>query len=97
MLQSVRALAEPALLQRLTLLLNHVLAAEPVAVQRLGPHAGKRLHIELVDWPSLLRWPGDDLGGSFKIPPDHHPASIPVYLNHYILYRPIKNSDEPKI
>jgi ubiquinone biosynthesis accessory factor UbiJ len=75
MLQSVRSLAEPALLERLTLLLNHVLAAEPVAVQRLCPHAGKRLHIELVDWPSLLpappavvfqvtpagllEWPGD--------------------------------------
>ena len=75
MLQSVRALVEPAALERLTLLLNHVLAAEPVAVQRLRPHAGKRLHIELAEWPSLLpapptvvfqvtpagllEWPGD--------------------------------------
>jgi ubiquinone biosynthesis protein UbiJ len=54
MLQAVRALVEPAALERLTLLLNHVLAAEPVAVQRLRPHAGKRLHIELADWPALL-------------------------------------------
>jgi ubiquinone biosynthesis accessory factor UbiJ len=75
MLQSARALVEPAVLERLTLLVNHVLSAEPIAVQRLCLHAGKRLHIELMDWPSLLpappavvfqvtpagllEWPGD--------------------------------------
>lgn len=57
MLQSVRALVEPAALEWLTLLVNHVLAGEPVAMKRLCPHAGKRLHIELADWPSLLPAP----------------------------------------
>jgi len=33
----------------------------------------------LIDWPLLIRWPADEVGGSFKIPPPHHPASIPVY------------------
>jgi len=54
MLQSVRSLVVPAALQRLTLLVNHVLSSEPAAVQRLLPHDGKRLSVELLDWPSLL-------------------------------------------
>jgi ubiquinone biosynthesis protein UbiJ len=54
MLQSVRSLVVPAALQRLTLLVNHLLLAEPVAVQHLLPHAGKHLSVELLDWPSLL-------------------------------------------
>ena len=57
MLQTVRALVVPAALQRLTLLLNHVLSAEPIAAQRLLPHSGKRLRVELVDWPPLLPAP----------------------------------------
>ncbi|CAN5575529.1 hypothetical protein BH09PSE5_BH09PSE5_17110 [soil metagenome] len=39
---------------RLTLLANHVIAAEPVAQQRLLPHAGRTFALELVGWPSLL-------------------------------------------
>ena len=57
MLQSVRELLAPAALQRLTLLANHLLLAEPVAVQRLLPHAGKRLSVELTEWPPLLPAP----------------------------------------
>ena len=57
MLQTVRSLVVPAVLQRLTLLVNHLLSAEPVAIERLLPHAGKRLCIELVDWPPLLPAP----------------------------------------
>jgi ubiquinone biosynthesis protein UbiJ len=57
MLQSLRALVVPSLLQRLTLLVNHLLLAEPVAVQRLLPHSGKRVCVELVDWPSMLPAP----------------------------------------
>lgn len=57
MLQSIRSLLVPAALERMTLLVNHLLAAEPVAVQRLLPHQGKRLHVELVDWPALLPAP----------------------------------------
>ncbi len=57
MLLSIRALVVPAVLQRLTLLVNHLLLAEPVAVQRLLPHCGKRLGVELSDWPALLPAP----------------------------------------
>ncbi len=57
MLQSVRSLVLPAALQRLTLLVNHLLSAEPVALERLLPHNGKRLRVEFVDWPALLPAP----------------------------------------
>ena len=46
--------AAAALMERLTLLLNHVLSSEPIAVERLRGHAGKRLRIRLDGWPSLL-------------------------------------------
>lgn len=54
MLTSLRALVVPAALQRLTLLVNHVLSAEPAACERLLRHVGKRLQIEFTDWPALL-------------------------------------------
>jgi ubiquinone biosynthesis protein UbiJ len=54
MLESARSLFVPAVLQRLTLLVNHLLASEPAAMAHLLPHAGKRLSVELTDWPSLL-------------------------------------------
>lgn len=54
MLQSIQALVGPAVLQRVTLLANHVLSAEPAATQRLREHAGRRLQVELTHWPSLL-------------------------------------------
>ena len=41
---------------RLVLLVNHVLAAEPMAAQRLRPHAGKCIQLQLRDTPSLLSW-----------------------------------------
>ena len=41
---------------RLVLLVNHVLAAEPMAVQRLRPHAGKCIQLQLREIPSLLSW-----------------------------------------
>jgi ubiquinone biosynthesis protein UbiJ len=44
----------PAVMERLTLVVNHVLAAEPVATQRLAAHRGRRLEVELAGWPSLL-------------------------------------------
>jgi ubiquinone biosynthesis protein UbiJ len=47
-----------AAVARLTLLINHVLASESVATQRLQPHAGRTLSVELRGWPSLLpAWP----------------------------------------
>lgn len=41
---------------RLVLLVNHVLSAEPMAVQRLRPHAGKRIRLQLRDTPPLMSW-----------------------------------------
>ena len=43
-----------ALAARATLLVNHVLTSEPVASGRLRAHAGRRIHIRLLDWPDLL-------------------------------------------
>jgi ubiquinone biosynthesis accessory factor UbiJ len=57
MLHSLQALLAPALGERLTLLLNHVLAAESVATERLQPHRGAVLTLELEGWPSLLPAP----------------------------------------
>lgn len=48
------SLLEPAVMERATLLVNHVLRAEPLAGQRLQPHAGKSFRLELSGWPSLL-------------------------------------------
>jgi ubiquinone biosynthesis accessory factor UbiJ len=44
----------PALAERLTLLLNHVLSAEAVATARLQGHSGSRLALTLENWPTLL-------------------------------------------
>jgi ubiquinone biosynthesis protein UbiJ len=58
MLHSLRAQLAPALAQpvaeRLTLLVNHLLAAEPVAAERLRPHAGRTIEVTLTGWPRLL-------------------------------------------
>jgi ubiquinone biosynthesis accessory factor UbiJ len=58
MLHSLHGLFEtalaPALAERLTLVLNHVLAAESVATERLSPHAGRMFKVQLQGWPSLL-------------------------------------------
>ena len=43
-----------ALAQRLTLLVNHVLAAEEVATRRLRVHGGRSLRLQLDGWPVLL-------------------------------------------
>ena len=48
------SLLEPAVMERATLLVNHVLRSEPLAGQRLQPHAGKSFRLELEGWPSLL-------------------------------------------
>jgi ubiquinone biosynthesis protein UbiJ len=58
MLESLQSLVTPAVMQRLTLLLNHVLSSESVATQRLKPHAGRRVQLQVVDWPPMLpAWP----------------------------------------
>lgn len=50
--QSLSATVMP----RLVLLVNHVLSAEPMAGQRLRPHAGKCIQLQLRDTPTLLSW-----------------------------------------
>lgn len=54
MLQNLQGLLVPAVIERLVLVINHVLAAEPVATARLQPHSGRTLELELQNWPSLL-------------------------------------------
>jgi ubiquinone biosynthesis protein UbiJ len=54
MLEAVKALAERSVLERLVLLVNHLLAAEPAAVERLRPHAARTMQLELAGWPALL-------------------------------------------
>jgi ubiquinone biosynthesis accessory factor UbiJ len=57
MLHSLNALLAPALAERLTLLINHVLASEAVATDRLRPHSGRSLSLTLQGWPALLPQP----------------------------------------
>lgn len=54
MLHSLNALLAPALMERLVLVVNHVLGAEPVATQRLQPHARSVIELRLQGWPALL-------------------------------------------
>ena len=54
MLEAIKALAERSVMERLVLLVNHVIAAEPAAVERLRPHAARTMLIELTGWPTLL-------------------------------------------
>jgi ubiquinone biosynthesis accessory factor UbiJ len=54
MFQTMQSLFGAATMERLTLFLNHVLSAEPVAVQRLQAHAGRSVRLELRGWPGLL-------------------------------------------
>ncbi len=53
----IESLVTPALAERLTLLFNHVLASEPLATQKLLPHAGRQLQLVLQGWPALLPAP----------------------------------------
>ena len=57
MLRSLQALFVPAVIERLVLVVNHVLAAEPVAMARLVPHQGRLIALELQQWPALLPAP----------------------------------------
>jgi len=54
MLNALASLVAPATMQRVTLLLNHVLRAEPAAMQRLAAHRGRTLQVEVSGWPTLL-------------------------------------------
>lgn len=54
MLQTLNSLLAPAVMERLTLVINHVLGAEPAATERLRAHAGRTLAFTLAGWPALL-------------------------------------------
>src|SRR5690348_7157628 len=54
MLDAMKTLAERSVMERVVLLVNHVIAAEPAATVRLAPHSGRTVHIELAGWPQLL-------------------------------------------
>jgi ubiquinone biosynthesis protein UbiJ len=58
MLESFNALLGQAAVERVTLVINHVLASEPAATQKLRAHAGRRIHLQFNGWPAVLpRWP----------------------------------------
>jgi ubiquinone biosynthesis protein UbiJ len=54
MFQALNELLAPAAMERLTLVVNHVLGQEPAAADRLKPHAGRTLAVLPERWPALL-------------------------------------------
>jgi ubiquinone biosynthesis protein UbiJ len=57
MFRSLQESVESAVMERATLLVNHVLAAETAAVERLRAHSGSSLRVEFIGWPQLLPAP----------------------------------------
>lgn len=66
MLPNLRELFEPAAMERLTLLLNHVLGREEAAMQRLRAHAGAVLQVVPERWPFWLPAPPN---AAFRVTP----------------------------
>ncbi len=54
MFHAFHALAASAAIERVTLLVNHVLAAELAATQRLRRHFGQRITLKVSGWPGSL-------------------------------------------
>lgn len=54
---NLQSLLAPALLDRLVLLVNHVLSQEPQAMARMVPHAGRCLRLEAAPLPALPMLP----------------------------------------
>ncbi|MBN8491609.1 MAG: hypothetical protein J0M00_09330 [Burkholderiales bacterium] len=57
MLHSLNAMLAPPLMERLVLVVNHVLSTEPAATQHLQPHARRVIQLQMQGWPSLLPAP----------------------------------------
>jgi ubiquinone biosynthesis protein UbiJ len=57
MFHTLNSVLAPAVMERLTLVINHVLASENVATERLKPHAGRSVELATSGWPSLLPKP----------------------------------------
>jgi ubiquinone biosynthesis protein UbiJ len=66
MLPNLREFLEPAAMERLTLLLNHVLGREEAAMSRLRAHVGATLQVTPERWPFWLPAPP---AASFRITP----------------------------
>ncbi|MFZ2649855.1 MAG: hypothetical protein WA210_07080 [Burkholderiaceae bacterium] len=54
MFHALYTLCRVAAMERATLLINHVLAGESVAMQRLRAHAGSCIRVQGQGWPGLL-------------------------------------------
>ena len=54
MIQALFSTAQAALVERATLFVNHLVAAEPAAVERLRAHAGRYMRLQVDGWPSAL-------------------------------------------
>ena len=54
MLHTLNVLLGSAVMERVTLLANHVISAEPVARARLQGHAGRSIRLHFDGWPSML-------------------------------------------
>jgi len=58
MFHSLSSLLGTAAIERLTLFVNHLLASESIATDRLRAHAGRCMQFHLDGWPALLPpWP----------------------------------------
>lgn len=53
-------------MERLVLMVNHVIAAEPVATEKLKPHAGRSIRFRFDGWPSFLPAPPSSV---FRVTP----------------------------
>jgi ubiquinone biosynthesis accessory factor UbiJ len=63
---NLRELIAPAVLERVTLLANHVLSQETAATQRLQAHQGAVLQVVADRWPAVLPQPQP---ASFQVTP----------------------------
>ncbi|HEY4066687.1 MAG TPA: hypothetical protein VGM74_07310 [Burkholderiaceae bacterium] len=54
MFHELNILFSKAVMERLTLLVNHVLSAEPLAARKLAAHAGRCIALSFDGWPTLL-------------------------------------------
>jgi ubiquinone biosynthesis protein UbiJ len=54
MLHTLNDLLAPAALERLTLVVNHVLGQEAAATERMRAHAGRTIVVRPERWPALL-------------------------------------------
>jgi ubiquinone biosynthesis protein UbiJ len=57
MIDALKELVGPAAMERLTLVVNHVLRADQEAGARLAAHAGRSIAVALEGWPSWMPTP----------------------------------------